>query len=76
MKYRKSSGELINDNSWVMRDLWDTSCTRKRFSYSSKETNLTWNQKIDGKSHLGTRSKEEARARKEAASLSSKPFFT
>jgi hypothetical protein len=24
MKYRESSGELINDNSWLMRDLWDT----------------------------------------------------
>lgn len=25
MNYRESSGELINDKSWVMRDLWDTS---------------------------------------------------
>jgi len=24
MKYRESSGELINHNSWLMRDLWDT----------------------------------------------------
>ena len=24
MKYRESSGEVINDNSWLMRDLWDT----------------------------------------------------
>jgi len=24
MKYRESSAELINDNSWLMRDLWDT----------------------------------------------------
>jgi hypothetical protein len=24
MKYRESSGELIDDNCWLMRDLWDT----------------------------------------------------
>jgi hypothetical protein len=24
MKYRESSGEVINDNNWLMRDLWDT----------------------------------------------------
>jgi integrase len=24
MKYREESGETITDNSWVMRDLWDT----------------------------------------------------
>jgi integrase len=24
MKYREESGEIITDNSWVMRDLWDT----------------------------------------------------
>src|SRR5215216_1994466 len=24
INYRESSGELINDNSWLMRDLWDT----------------------------------------------------
>jgi integrase len=24
MKYREESGEIINDDSWIMRDLWDT----------------------------------------------------
>jgi hypothetical protein len=24
MKYREESGEIITENSWVMRDLWDT----------------------------------------------------
>jgi hypothetical protein len=24
MKYREESGEIISDNSWVMRDLWDS----------------------------------------------------
>ncbi len=24
MNYREFSGELIDENSWVMRDLWDT----------------------------------------------------
>jgi len=24
MKYREESGELIDENSWLMRDLWDT----------------------------------------------------
>ena len=24
MKYRAESGEIITDDSWVMRDLWDT----------------------------------------------------
>ncbi len=25
IKYREDSGEIINENSWVMRDLWDSS---------------------------------------------------
>jgi integrase len=28
MKYRECSGELIDENSWVMRDLWDTRITQ------------------------------------------------
>jgi len=24
MKYREGAGEIINDDSWVMRDSWDT----------------------------------------------------
>ncbi|MGC1932221.1 MAG: hypothetical protein WA667_24885, partial [Candidatus Nitrosopolaris sp.] len=30
MDYRRSSGELITDNSWVMRDLWDTRVAQGR----------------------------------------------
>jgi len=30
MRYRESSGELIKDNSWVMRDLWDTRVAQGR----------------------------------------------
>jgi site-specific recombinase XerC len=30
MDYRESSGEFINDNSWVMRDLWDTRVAQGR----------------------------------------------
>jgi hypothetical protein len=30
IKYRESSGELINDNSWLMRDLWDTRVAQGR----------------------------------------------
>jgi hypothetical protein len=30
MNYRESSGELINDTSWVMRDLWDTRVAQGR----------------------------------------------
>jgi len=30
MDYRRSSGELIDDNSWVMRDLWDTRVAQGR----------------------------------------------
>jgi hypothetical protein len=30
MNYRESSGELINDESWVMRDLWDTRVAQGR----------------------------------------------
>ncbi len=30
MNYRASSGELINDGSWVMRDLWDTRVAQGR----------------------------------------------
>ena len=30
MQYRKNSGELIDENSWVMRDLWDTGVVQLR----------------------------------------------
>src|SRR4051794_3402446 len=30
MKYREDSGELIDENSWLMRDLWDTSTPQVR----------------------------------------------
>jgi hypothetical protein len=30
MKYRESTGEPINEESWVMRDLWDTSVAQGR----------------------------------------------
>jgi site-specific recombinase XerC len=30
MKYRENSGELIDENSWLMRDLWDTSVAQGR----------------------------------------------
>ncbi len=30
MDYRKNSGELIDDNSWLMRDLWDTRVAQGR----------------------------------------------
>jgi hypothetical protein len=30
MKYREDSGELIDENSWLMRDLWDTQVSQGR----------------------------------------------
>jgi integrase len=30
MKYREDSGELIDENSWAMRDLWDTQVAQGR----------------------------------------------
>ena len=30
MKYRDDSGELIDENSWLMRDLWDTRVAQGR----------------------------------------------
>ncbi len=30
IKYRENSGELINEDSWLMRDLWDTSVPQVR----------------------------------------------
>jgi hypothetical protein len=30
MKYRENSGELIDENSWLMRDLWDTQVAQGR----------------------------------------------
>ena len=30
MKYRENSGELIDENSWLMRDLWDTGVIQLR----------------------------------------------
>ncbi|HEX5186669.1 MAG TPA: hypothetical protein VFV86_07240 [Nitrososphaeraceae archaeon] len=29
MRYREKSGEIINENSWVMRDLWDSASLKK-----------------------------------------------
>ncbi len=40
MKYREFSGELIDENSWVMRDLWDTGVVQLR-GYITKPKKLT-----------------------------------
>lgn len=42
MKYRKDRGENVNENSWIMRNLWDVTTTteRKRCCNSSKETKI------------------------------------
>ncbi len=40
MKYREFSGELIDENSWVMRDLWDTRVAQGR-GFVTKPNKLT-----------------------------------
>ena len=40
MKYRQYSGELIDENSWVMRDLWDTGVVQLRGFYKTKEIGI------------------------------------
>ena len=61
MSYRETSGEPIKDDSWVMRDLWDTKVAQgKRTCYKAKETNFSWNKEVDGKSYLGTGTQERS----------------
>ncbi|MFY9868312.1 MAG: hypothetical protein WAK17_01205 [Candidatus Nitrosopolaris sp.] len=38
--YRRSPGESITDNSWVMRDLWDTRVAQGRVTKPKKRTYL------------------------------------
>ena len=67
MNYRETSGELINNDSWVMRDLWDTRVAQGR-GLVTKPKKLTslgvkrfmeraiWAQGLTKK--IGTREKE------------------
>jgi hypothetical protein len=36
IKYRHDSGELIDENSWLMRDLWDTGAVREGNGFVTK----------------------------------------
>src|SRR6476646_8305352 len=40
MKYRQNSGELIDDNSWLMRDLWDTGVLKEAKGFVTKPKKL------------------------------------
>ena len=41
IKYREDSGEIINENSWVMRDLWDSSSIKDGKGLVTKPKKLT-----------------------------------
>lgn len=71
IEYREDAGELINNDSWVMRDLWDTRVAQGRGLVTKpKKTDLSWRKKIDGKSYLGTGVEEEIRGWKNETPLS------
>ncbi len=40
IKYRHDSGELIDENSWLMRDLWDTEATKEGNGFVTKPKKL------------------------------------
>jgi len=49
MRYRQKSGELIDENSWLMRDLWDTGALKdaKGLVTKPKKTSIIWYKAID-----------------------------
>ena len=69
MKYRKDCGESINENSWVMRNLWDVTMPKGKgivtFPKKLKSTgikrlmeNALWAQRVRIKLELGKRRHE------------------
>ena len=40
IKYRQDSGELIDESSWLMRDLWDTGAAREGNGFVTKPKKL------------------------------------
>jgi hypothetical protein len=40
IKYRENSGELIDENSWLMRDLWDTRAVQGGRGFVTKPKKL------------------------------------
>ena len=56
MKYREDSGESIDENSWLMRDLWDTQVAQGRgFATKPKKLASVRHQKTYSKGILGSR---------------------
>ena len=69
MKYRKACGENINENSWVMRNLWDVTLLKGKGIVTSPKKlrstgikrlieNALWTQKIRMKLEFGKRRHE------------------
>ncbi len=48
-EYRQDSGELIDESSWLMRDLWDTGAGKEGngFDNKAKEIGIVGNKAID-----------------------------
>ena len=42
IKYRQDSGELIDENGWLMRDLWDTGAPKEGNGFVTKPKNQTY----------------------------------
>ena len=60
MDFRASYGEAISEESWLMRDLWQTTRTNKRHGYCwcywlSKTIEKQWHQKSYGTSNQNSR---------------------
>jgi hypothetical protein len=69
MKYRKACGENINENSWVMRNLWDVTLLKGKGIVTSPKKlrstgikrlieNALWTQRIRMKLEFGKRRHE------------------
>lgn len=74
MKYREESGEIVTDDSWVMRDLWDTQVKISKGLVTIPNQLTSIGAKRLMASNSGSSTTKRIRSRKEKASISYKPF--
>ena len=76
MRYRQESGESINDQSWVMRDLWDTRVKICRGLVTlPKQLSAIGVKRLMERAISGSRSQKRIRARKKETPICSKSSF-
>jgi integrase len=75
IKYREDSGELIDENSWLMRDLWDTSTPQVRgFATRPKKLAASGIKRLIERA-IWAQSLRKKLEDGEATSVSSRPFL-